>query len=384
MAIDFINEQEFETLVNHNADVCISIYLEMARRGADVQGNALKLKNGLKDVAETLDERGWNQPKIDRLLEQPRKLVSDSHYWQHQQEGLALFLAPDYFGAYRLPLHFEPLTVVSSRFHIKPILPLMHDDGPFYVLALSQNKVSLLQGTRNVIEEVEAEQLAASLDEALAYDDPEEQLQHHTTTSGSSGGPEVVHHGHSPGDEKRARLRRFIKHVADSTAELLRGETTPLVLAAVDYLHPMFRDAFPEPHLLDKGIEGNPENLSGDTLRERAWEIVAPHVAKPREEARARFDSLAHGDQATDDLETVVTAAFQGRVDTLFVSVNDHVWGDFDLQTGEIAVYETAQQQGEDLLDFAAVQTLANGGTVYALDRDSVPGNTGVAAIFRF
>ena len=384
MPIDFINEQDFETLVNFRDDACVSIYLEMARKGADVQGNSLKLKNSLKEVADTLDKRGWKRPKIDSMLLQARRLVDDALYWQHQQDGLAMFIAPDFFGAYRLPLQFEPLTIVSRRFHVKPILPLMHDDGPFYVLALSQNEVRLFQGTRNVIEEIETDQLLESKAEALAYDDPEDELQHHTTTSGSVGGPRVVHHGHSPGDEKRARLRRFVKQVADGVASLLRDEPAPLVLAGVDYLHPFFRDAFREPHLLDEGIEGNPDKMSEETLREQAWEFAAPYILKPRKEAQARFESLAHGDQATDDLLDIVPAAFQGRVDTLFVATFDHVWGQYDPETNDVTVSDSPQQDSEDLLDFAAVQALANGGTVYALDRDDVPGQTGIAAILRF
>lgn len=384
MAIDFLDKQDFETLISHDDPRCISIYLPMARKGVDVQGNALKLKNALKEVAETLGEEGLKQPEIDALLEMPRDLVDDALYWQHQQEGLALFIASDFFEAYRLPLHFEPLTVVSHRFHIKPLLPLMHDDGPFYVLALSQNNVRLFKGTRNWIEEVTAERLPGDLAEALAYDDPEEQVQVHTTTSGSAGGPAVVHHGHSPVDEKQARLRRFIKRVADGVKDVVRSDPAPLVVAAVDYLHPIFQDAFGNAQLLEKGIEGNPENLSAETLREQAWKIVAPHILQPRKDAQERFESLAHGNQAGDDLHHVVTRALRGRVDTLFVAVNDHAWGTYDPQEDDMTVCGERDQGNEDLMDFAAVQTLANGGTVYALDVDDVPGQTGMAAIFRF
>lgn len=384
MAIDFLDEQAFETLINHDDERCISIYLPMVRKGANVQGNALKLKNALKQVAEALGENGLKQPEIDALLERPRDLVDDALYWQHQQEGLALFVAPNFFEVYRLPLHFEALTVVSHRFHIKPLLPLMHDDGPFYVLALSQNDVRLFRGTRNWIEEVEAQQLPGDLAEALAYDDPEEQVQVHTTTSGSAGGPEVVHHGHSPADEKQARLRRFVRHVADALADVVRSEPAPLVLAAVDYLHPIFQETFRNPQLLDSGIEGNPEYLSAETLREQAWKIVAPHVVQSRKKAQERFESLVHGDQAGDDLHRVVTGASRGRVDTLFVAVDEHAWGTYDLEADALTVCDERHQGREDLMDFAAVRTLANGGTVYALQADDVPGQTGIAAIFRF
>jgi hypothetical protein len=47
------------------------------------------------------------------------------------------------------------LVIVSERFHVKPLLPLLSGDGRFYVLALSQNEIRLLQGTRYSVEQVD-------------------------------------------------------------------------------------------------------------------------------------------------------------------------------------------------------------------------------------
>jgi hypothetical protein len=50
--------------------------------------------------------------------------------------------------SYRLPLPFEQLVVISDDFHLKPPLPFFASDGRFYILALSQNQVRLLEGIR--------------------------------------------------------------------------------------------------------------------------------------------------------------------------------------------------------------------------------------------
>ncbi|RPJ11944.1 MAG: hypothetical protein EHM37_10145 [Deltaproteobacteria bacterium] len=42
---------------------------------------------------------------------------------------------------------FKELAVVSHRFHVKPLLPVLTSDGTFYILALSQNQLRLLEGT---------------------------------------------------------------------------------------------------------------------------------------------------------------------------------------------------------------------------------------------
>ena len=387
MAIDFIRRQKLQQIIEQRDDICISIYLPMQRKGAGVQGNAVRLKNALKEAAEALKERGYDQAQIDASLARPRALLDDPQYWQRQQDGLALFTSRSFFESFRLPTSFDPLTVIAERFHIKPLLPLFSDDGRFYILALSQAKVRLFRGTHHMVDEMDIDQAPGSLAEALAYDDPEEQLQHHVTTSGtaSAGGPEVVHHGHGvPDNERRARLRRFLQQVSKGIQDVLAEEEVPLILAAVDYLHPIYKEVDSSAHLLDEGIEGNPDEMTAEELHDQAWKIVAPLFVQAREDVRTRYLELANGDQATDDLHAIVPAAYQGRVDSLFVALNEQKWGKYNPDTNDIVVHKSPEDESEDLLDFAAVQTMANGGTVYAVDETELPGQTAIAAVFRF
>ena len=385
MDADFITKSELQALMNERNEACVSIFLPMERVGADVQGNPVQLKNALTGVEKELRERGWRLPDVEEMLAAPRRVVDDSPFWQHQSDGLALFISPDTFVSYRLPLAFEPLSVVSNRFHVKPILPLFSNDGRFYILALSQNQVRLFQGTRHTVDEVEFEETPTSMSDALWYDDPEEQLQHHTTTSGAAGGPGVVHHGHGvTDDEKKQRLRRYLHDVSRGVRKQLADEEGPLLLAAVDYLHPIYKEIDDSPHLLDDGIRGNPDRLSAAALHEQAWQIVEPLFTEAKEDAVSRYEELAGGEQASDQLGEIIPVAYQGRVDTLFVAVEMQAWGNYDPETGDLRLYEQQEDGGEDLLDFAAVQTLAYGGTVYAVGAEEVPGDTSIAAVFRF
>lgn len=385
MDADFITRQELENLIGMRSEVCISIYLPMTRVGPDVQGNPLRLKNALSDVEKHLKERGWRQSELDGFLQAPRALLNEGPFWQHQLDGLVVFLAPDFLEMYRLPLDFEPLTVVAERFHIKPLLPLFSDDGRFYILALSRNRVRLFQGMRHAIDEMVIDPAPSSMDEALAYEDPEAQLQHHTTDSGSAGGPAVVHHGHGvPDNEKKNRLRRFLQQVSKGISEKLAGEESPMLLAAVDYLHPIYKEIASSPHLLDEGITGNPDNLTAKELHEKAWKIVEPLFEAAKEEVETRYYELRDSVRASSDLREIVPASHRGRVDALFVAVDTQKWGNYDPETGAITLHQEPRNGDEDLLDFTAVQTLSNGGTVYAVDQEDVPGKAPLAAVFRF
>lgn len=385
MDADFINIDDLQTLINMRDATCVTIYLPMVRKGPDVPGNRIRYKNALAEVEEKLIEGGWRRSEVDDFLAAPRRLLEESSVWQHQLDGLAVYLTPDFFETYRLPVDFPSLVLLQDRFHIKPILPLFSDDGRFYILALSQNHVRLFQGTSHTVDELEIAFAPTSLAEAMRLEDPEAQLQHHTTTSGSTGAPDVVHHGHGlPDADELARLRLYFQSVSDGISRQLKGEEGPLVLAAVDYLHPLFKEVSDSPYLLDEGVVGNPDHMSSAELHAAAWPIVEPLFEEAKSEVTSRYHQLAESDQASAELAEIVPAAFQGRVDALFVAVGTQRWGSYDPDRNKVVMKDEPTNGAEDLLDFAAVQTLANGGTVYAVSPEEVPGEKPVAAVFRY
>jgi hypothetical protein len=56
--------------------------------------------------------------------------------------------------------------------------------------------------------------------------------------------------------------------------------------------------------------------------------------------------------------------------------------GTFDAQNNQLSLHSEPQPGDEDLLDAAAIQTLLNSGTVYAIDAEQIPDKAPVAAIF--
>lgn len=395
--MNILNEDELRMLAEECERGCVSIYLPTHRAGKEAEGDSISLKNLLDEAEERLIARGLGPPEVQDLLEPARTLVVDDLFWQHQSDGLALFISPGFLRYYRLPLPFEELVVVGDRFHLKPLLSLFSADGRFYILALSQDEVRLLQGSRYSVGEINLEEAPSRLAEALKWDEMERQTQFHTTTAtpqgrsaprGARGGRPAVFHGHGveSGADHKEHVLRYFQRVDEGVREILGGERAPLVLAAVDYLHPIYEQANDYPRLLEEGIVGNPENLSAGELHERAWAIVEPIFARDREEAAEGYRQLAGegSDRASGSVEEIVPAAAFGRVDTLFVALGVHVWGAFDPDENAVAVHEEAEPGDADLLDLAAVHTLLNSGTTYAVDADQVPGESPAAALFRY
>jgi hypothetical protein len=88
--------------------------------------------------------------------------------------------------------------------------------------------------------------------------------------------------------------------------------------------------------------------------------------------------------QAIHQLPALVSAAYAGRVDTLFVATADPLWGIFDPATEVAEIHPDRQPADEELLNFAVVQTLQNRGLVYSAEPQELSDNAPVAALLRY
>lgn len=385
--MDIVKNDELEGLLAGREGPCLSIFLPTERKAAEIQQNPIRLKNLTVQAEAQLSETELSVSAQRELLAPIQALQSDILFWQQQSDGLAIFAAPGTFSSYRLPLAFDDLVVVGGRFHLKPLLPLFSRDQRFFILTLSLNQVRLFQATRYSLGEIPLEGMATSMAEALQFDDPEQETQFHTSTNNpaSAGLRDAVFHGHTPDEDRKGNILRFFRQVNEGVVDLLDSEPAPLVLVGVGYLHPLYRQVNTYPQVADEGVEGNPQAFEPKELHAYTWEIVRSRLDAVRQEALDRYQSLAGRDiHASGNLKTIIPAALHGRVDTLFVARGMQVWGTFDPQTGDVRMQHEATPDNEDLLDLAAAQTIMKGGSVYVVKPDDMPGETPIAAIFRY
>jgi hypothetical protein len=383
--MSILRRDELNVLMEQRADACVSIYLPTHRAMPETQQDPIRFKNLLAEAGNRLAASGLGASEAKQLLEPAARLLDDLEFWRYQSDGLAVFIAPDFFRFYTLPARFDELVVVAGRFHLKLLLRLFADEGSFYILALSQNQVRLFQATQQSVSEMFPQGIPENLEEALKYDDPQRQLQFHTRAPQAAGRRAAVFHGHGGGsDDDRERILRYCREIDAGLSPLLKGETAPLVLACVDYLLPIYKEASTYPHLMGEAISGNPESLAPAQLHEQAWQIVRPHFQKARDETIAKYHQLAGTGRTSADIGEVISAAVNGRVESLIVAVGVRRWGTVDSANQVSERDEDPQPGDEDLLDRAAAETIINGGEVFALEPAEVPGGALLAAIYRY
>jgi hypothetical protein len=356
--------------------------MSMHRSGPETQQDPIRFKNLVREAEERLIAHGLRVSEAKELLEPTERLIGGSLFRQHQSDGLAVFLSMGALDSYLVPFVFDELAVVANRFHIKPLLPLLSGDGRYYVLAISQNKVRLLQGTHYSITEVDLVGAPGNLAETLRDDDSRKELRFRTSASGGKGKRAVMGYGNVVDDKEN--LRRYFRQIDVGLHEVLRNERAPLVLAGVDYLHPIYKEVNTYPHLMNEGVAGNPDRLSAEELHKQAWTVVRPYFQRTQQEAVDKYKQLAGSLQASNGVGTIIPAAYHGRVELLFVVADLQQWGTFDPGTDAIHLNKKEKAGDEDLSEFAAIHTLLNGGTVYVVESERMPDNTSFAAVFRY
>ena len=113
-----------------------------------------------------------------------------------------------------------------------------------------------------------------------------------------------------------------------------------------------------------------PEDLTEDLTRiDEALEALRSDVTRVNDEVAGVRENVS---------------GVQGRVETVFVPLQSHVWGSFEPDTLTAIEHEQRRPGERDLLDVIAAFTLVHGGKVFAVDTATMPSSDPVAAVLRF
>ncbi|MGB3212511.1 MAG: hypothetical protein WBB19_17555 [Desulforhopalus sp.] len=379
-----IEKHEIESLLKVEEWPAISIYMPVSRIGD--QQDSIRYKNCITEVERRLINMGMRTTEARTLLESEYDLVMDAEYWKNLgQDGMVVFLSGSTVLRYSLPVSFNEMVMVGRRFHVRPLLPLLAG-RPYLVLALSGNRLQLFQGDRFQLEEIDLpEDTPRSMSDVLQYDDPERQLQFHTKTGTAGGKRGAMFHGQGVGiDDQNHNLERYFQEVDRSLFPLLEDGRVPIILAGTEELHACYRGITRSHTILPRGIAGNVSELSEEILHQKAWDIAGDYFSEQEQEVVRNFQDNLGSVKVIDDLESVLTAAFDGRIEVLFVAENEQVWGIFDREKRQVTVKKQDEGQVVNLLDEAVFLTFDKKGAVHVKKNDDMPTNSIVSAQLRY
>lgn len=384
--MELITKKEFSELADHHAPHCVSIYIPTQRTGEEVQQSQakIKLKNHLQEVEAQLEEYDLAGEAIKAHLAPAYELLEDTELWHNLSDGLAVLIGENYFKYYILPVHFEDFTYIADHFYLRPLMPMFHGDGRFFVLALSLQDVQFYECTRHTITKVYIEDIVPeNLQEVVGHDYESKSLQYHTNQGANDS---TTYHGQGRNtDEDKAEILRYCQQVNDGLMKMLHDEDAPMVVHCVDYLFPIYQQANSYPLLHESNVSGNPEDEDMVLMHERAWNVIASHFKKKKQEKIEQFNETGNVEKISAELKDIVPAAVNGRVDTLFIKNRHDVYGIFEANSQDVRLDDNKTVSNASLLNLAAIKTFLQDGKVYLLEDDEMPVDTQPAnAILRY
>ncbi len=381
--MDIITRDDIKQLAEApQVGICVSVYLPTHAAASQTEQDVLLYKNLVKKVEDGLVDSGMRSSDVTALLLPMKTLRDNALFWQHSSGGLAVLNSDNEFRTLRLPGPVGPSAMVADRFVLKPLLPFVDHGDVYYVLALSLKNVRLFRGSRYEVAEVPVEDLPSSLAEALKWDDYEKHMQFFSTAMGTTASQTFYGTG-GAGENHKDEVARYFRLVDDAVkASLPAG--APIVLAGVEYLLPIYRSVSRDPWVLEDGVPGSPERVTGAELHQRSWAIVAPSFSAARAKAIERFGELKSAGKASNELADIVAGALAGRIETLFLDMDAVAWGKPGDDGAPPVVSEAPGPGDSDLWDLAAVRTMLAGGDVWAVDPETEPDLAPAGALFRY
>jgi Bacterial archaeo-eukaryotic release factor family 3 len=357
------------------ADLAVSIFLQIAPRGDDPHAPAVALNDLIRRAEAALDEGGQDPERRDAVIARAREAARGEDFARHREPGLALFLAPDQTRIVHLPeAPAEEGVTVGRFFYLKPLLPMLARDRRFNVLAVSTGKVRLFAATPYAWEELPLDALPPAVEaDAIALEYAMEQGATPMTAS-----PEGIRHN---------LVAERLGTVAYAVRKQLGDDPAPLILAAEPKVTGQFRKlAHNLRQLQEDGLQLNPFAFPESELHARAAALMRPVLDAELDAVLDRIEARLGSGESTVSArpDEVLAAAHQGRIEAVVVAGDEALWDRFDPAGGNVAVHSTQGRGDEDLLNEAAVVAMRHGGRAFAVPRERIPRRSLAAALLRY
>jgi len=378
MIFDGVTRKQAVTLATTVADPAISIYFPTASGGPQVQQGRIRLKNLLNEAENRLVSRGLRTTTALNILASARVLDSDVEFWISRLDGLAIFISPSLYEVHTLPFEVPEFVQVGSHFQVRPLLRMLNKCQAWYVLALEKSNVRLIRCAMRGANGIEVPEMPTSLEQFLLSDNPELQLQMQAARRPTLG--------HGPSDKsniERERVRRFCSAITHGLEQHLASSRDPIVLFGTEEMQHAFREVSNLRHLLPNGITRCPKLHDPSDLRAETTPLMREYADRSRGQAIEHYNDMAGTGLTSQQIEEILPAARQGKIDVLFTYRDSRIWG-VPHGAGRPELHSTLQEGDEELINEAAIAVLENSGTVFEVTPHELRLTGPAAAIYRY
>ena len=357
----------------------ISIYVDTHIKKPDRLENPIRFKNLVKEAQASLKDKEFKGFKD--LFSLFKEMEEDALFWEGATESMAILGDEEECIVYKLPVNVKSLAIVSDSFYIKPLLRSFQSNGHYHVLGLNRDNFVLFEADRYGITEIPVDASDATMEGVLGT----EKTAPHLSVA-SIGGDQSMYHGHGGAkDERKVDQEKFFRHVDTFVLEQYsKKQKIPLILVSPDEHQGEFRKLSKNNYLIDEGIKIDGDALDKKNLYEKVQDVIQELFKKELKDRMATFSEAHAKDLGSDDVVQIGRAIAEGKVASLYLEENTVHPGRFDPQLGTVVQGEIADPRVGDVYDDMAEVVLSRGGEVLILEKDEMPTERDLAAVYRY
>ncbi|SFE45031.1 baeRF3 domain-containing protein [Streptomyces mirabilis] len=344
----------------------VSVLTPTHRREPDNAQDPVRLRNVVAEAKKQIE----SDPAVTRerrtdLVQQLDQALAEVDL-AHAEEGLAIFAAPGEHQVWSLARTVPERVVLSDTFLTRNLVAAQVAERPFWVLAVSADRVTLWNGGADRV----TEERIGGFPRTRSLEDPNAERKERI--------------GDLPSTFRDERTKHFVRDADTAMSAVLREDPRPLyvtgetaALSLLDEVGTVTKDATHIPH---GGLaHGTPDAV---------WQTVRPlisaeerrdtdAVARELESARGRKEFAAGVDEVWQN-------ASQGRVRLLAVEENYRVTVRDDGGDHLVPAESGDLDAREDIVDEIVEQCLETGADVRFVPDGSLGDAKGIAGVLRY
>ncbi|MBM34366.1 MULTISPECIES: hypothetical protein [unclassified Arsukibacterium] len=376
-----LSNNTINELMNIQDTVCLSLYMPTHRSFPQRNENPILFKNLLSELSEKLQQQ-YPDANHAKLMQGFEKLQDDQEFWQHPQNGLAVFATDAFFKVLQLEQPVAGRTFVCDHPYISPLIRLTQSTENYQVLCLSRDSIRLFAGNRDTINEVSLHSdVPTTKEQALGHElTPSDQTGYHQGFGATSDRGDLYAH-ESGGNDKQQEIdidrKRYFRAVDKAITEHhSQPSALPLILAALPENQGFFREVSHNSNLLADGVTVDLSDLDTSKLRQQCWQLMEKPYQQKVDAMLQQYNQSANQGLASNKLADIEQAAQMGRIATLLV-------GKGRLDVAKVDKYH-ASNEHPDLLEELVLQVIRHGGEVMVIPAERLPDQSEAAAVYRF
>ena len=269
-----LNIENLRELSKESVAPAISIYMPLKISGKSRGENKIRLENLLKIARTKLIGEGAESNFAEQMLAPVSELLDNGIFWRRTTAaGLALFITPPQIHRYfELPDPVEESLRIGTGFHLDPLREIVGKNRDFYLLVSSKKGIALYRGANGKLEKQNVSGLPDGIKSLVPDKKFEKKLESHG--SAPAGKMEIIH-GQGRGKETdKILVLKYFQIAGTALGKFLAKRKEPLMFAGTENLYPLYRKANIYPHLTEKRMAGNFDDIPLPELYKKAINLL--------------------------------------------------------------------------------------------------------------